>query len=125
MSTRTECRRGPARHPIPRAADRYVEFEHPRPGGRTYRFPLHDLSEAGLSFMLTEEVPMTDEGTSLEAVTVRLGNCEIHGDLLVMHVTPEMAPGSVCGALFYPTSDLDLVKMKGLVAGLEVATSEG
>ena len=120
MPTRTDCRRGPARHPIPRAADRYVSFEHPRPGGRSYRFPLHDLSEGGLSFELTEELPLADEGASLDGVTVRLGNCEFRGDLLVMHLTPDMAPGSICGALFYPASDEDLVKMKGLIAGLAV-----
>jgi hypothetical protein len=124
MSTRTDCRRGPARHPIPRSDDRYIEFDHPRPGGRSYRFPLHDISESGISFMLTEELPMADEGTSLDKVTVHVGNCVIHGDLLVMHVTPEMTPGSICGALFYPDSDNDLVKMKSLIAGLEVMIAD-
>lgn len=124
MSTRTDCRRGPDRHPLPRADDRYVEVEHPKPGGRRYSFPLHDVSISGLSFVLNEEVPFVDEGTSLDGATVRVGGCTLRGDLLVMHVTPEMAPGSVCGALFYPASDEDLIKLKSLIAGIEAVLAD-
>ena len=124
MSTRTDCRRGPDRHPLPRADDRYIEVDHPQPGGRSYRFPLHDISISGLSFVLTEEMPRIDEGSSLDGVVVHVGGCILRGDMLVMHVTPEMAPGSVCGALFYPATDEDLIKLKSLIAGIEAVLAD-
>ena len=121
MSTRTDCRRGLDRHPLPRADDRCIELEHPRPRGHRYRFPLHDVSLSGLSFELNEMLPGVEEGSSLDGVVVQVGACVLHGDLLVMHVTPEMSPGAICGALFYPATDEDLIKLKSLVAGLQAA----
>ena len=49
---------------------------------------------------------------------MRLSTCEIAGDILVIHVTDERG---ICGALFYPATDTDLLKLRSAVAALEVA----
>ena len=35
---------------------------------------------------------------------------------MIMHVTPER---SACGALLFPMTDHDLVKLKSIIAGIE------
>ena len=86
--------------------------------------PLTDISVSGLSFRLTDELPEMEGGTTLSSAVIRLGRCEIHGDLLVMHVTGVGSDETVAGALFYPAKDADLLKLKSAIAGIEAVLVE-
>jgi hypothetical protein len=118
MTTTTACRRKARRHRLS-STEASVEFDYPNPGGHPCRLPLVDVSISGLSFAGTDELFGIEAGTDLSDVTIRVGSCEMRGDLLVMHATPEGVPDAVYGALFYPASDTDLVKMKSVLAGIE------
>jgi hypothetical protein len=52
---------------------------------------------------------------------IHLGGCEIRGELVVMHLTPQTPTRTICGALFYAACDEDLIKLRSAVAGMEVA----
>ena len=86
--------------------------------GAHFSFPVLDLSPSGFSFSLDEPLPGIEVGSSIDGVTVSYGKLILQGDLMVMHVTPQH---SVCGVLFYPASDMDLIKLKCFVAGLQAA----
>ena len=117
-STTAANRRKTRRHSVSHKQDTWIEFELPRPGGRSYRFPLVDVSVSGFSFALDEDSPTLDNGAGVAGVTVQVGDCALHGDLLVLHVTPTSDTRSICGALFYPADDTELVKLKSVVAGV-------
>jgi len=121
MRTRIACRRTQRRHPVAPGADTRVEFEYPP--GREWNEPLVDISVSGISFALDEVAPHLDCGTNVPRVRIAVGSCVMNGDLLVMHVT---ATGgrAVCGALFYPATDDDLVKLKSVIAGIEAVRPE-
>jgi hypothetical protein len=122
MPISTSTRRRQRRYVVRDQRVACVEFEHPSPNGRAYRQTMVNLSASGVSFAL-DGAPELDAGTSLPRSTLRVGECIIRGDLIVMHITSE---GScpVCGALFYPASDTDLVKLKGVIAGMEAVDSD-
>jgi len=126
MSTTTKNRRRQVRHPVTPENLARVEFEYPTPYGRQFQLPLVDLSSSGISFLLDEagELAELEEGTTLAEVVVRLGECLICGELLIMHMTTGPDSRYVCGALFYPATDTDLVKLKSAVAGMEVAGTD-
>jgi hypothetical protein len=126
MSTIAKNRRRQTRHPVTTENVARVEFDHPTPNGRTYRMPLTNISASGLSFMFEEGDDLTglDEGASLPGAVIRLGDCKISGELLVMHMTAGPDSRYVCGALFYPATDTDLVKLKSVIAGMEVAGTD-
>ena len=120
MATTTRCRRATRRYSIPENGTAQVEFDHPAPHGCHYSFPVIDISVSGLSFACSEEISGLESGENLPAVTVRIGGCEMHGEILVMHMTSRSSTSRVVGALFYPAQDADLVKWKSLLAGIEV-----
>ena len=124
MATLRQSRRVVRRHAIANADQARIAFPYPGPGGRRCELPLIDISISGLSFRYRDEIPRLETGAALSQVTVRFGNCEIEGDLLVMHVT-QHAPGeTVCGALFYPAKDADLLKLKSVIAGIEAVSRD-
>ncbi len=121
MSTITTTRRRQLRYSLTgnRAC---LEFEYPSPKGRQYRLTLTDMSASGVSFSLDrEEAPLLEAGTTVSSALVRVGDCMIRGDLLIMHMTPDSETTLVCGALLYPESDSDLIKLKSVIAGMEIA----
>jgi len=77
---------------------------------------LRDVSNAGLSFSIPELPFEFEVGDTLNSVRLHVGRCEMRGDLLVMHITPE---SGVCGALFYPDTDTDIIKLRSLISGIE------
>jgi len=112
------CRRRHNRFPL-RAEDRgAVEFRFPDARGQLCRMPLRDLSSAGLSMTLVHELPGLEAGSCLEGATVFVGDRRVRGDLLAMHVTPEARPGAICGALFYPLEDRDILELRSVLATL-------
>jgi len=101
----------------------FVEFEFPTTGQRT-RLPLSDLSHSGLSFHGEEtDLPPVESGTTIPGASIRIRECIIQGDLVVMHVTPRPDARIACGALLYPATDHDLLKLKAVLAGMEAVQS--
>lgn len=121
MATQTTCRRDSQRHSLGRSLRAWVEIDDPAPTGGRLRFPLFDLSTCGFSFRCSDQLPGLEPGARYEPVKLYIGECEINGDMLVMHVTPNEESGIVSGVLFYPATDEELLKLKGVVAGIEVA----
>ena len=120
MTNRIANRRKIRRYRVDSARVANVEFCYPGPNGRSFVLPLVDLSITGFSFKLEEPLSGLENGSTIEAVVVRVGDCEIKGDLLVMHLTDEHEGEACCGAFFYPENEPELVKLKCVVAGIEV-----
>jgi len=119
MPTLKRCRRLVRRHPIPEGAAATVEFVHPGPNGPRHGRSLVDVSVSGLSFDAGPELAGIGSGTTIPGAVVRFGGCEMRGELLVMHETACTPERRTIGALFYPAQDVDLVKWKSVVAGVE------
>ena len=66
-----------------------------------------------------QEVRGPLETISTNVDGIRIGECLIRGDLVVMHLTAESEARQICGALLYPATDTDLVKLKSVIAGME------
>jgi hypothetical protein len=126
MPTTTKNRRQQRRHSIATDQAARVEFDYPMPNGKKYVVPLVNVSASGLSFGLEEHDDLAglQEGTSLPDAVIRVGDCTIRGELLTMHVTADPTSRYVCGALFYPATDTDLVMLKSVIAGMEVAGTD-
>jgi len=118
MATSTRCRRKQHRHTPLETDQAFVEVAWPQPSGIRHRLPVVDISVSGLSFSY-DDLEDIEGGTNLPEVVIWLGECEILGELLVMHVTPQPGNRKVCGALFYAASDTDLIKWRAAVAGIE------
>jgi hypothetical protein len=78
-----------------------------------------DLSVAGLSFMVEESVPALEVGTRIENAVVRIAECEMQGHLVIRHVTGQADMTTHYGAIFYPRDESDLLKLNGVLAGIE------
>jgi hypothetical protein len=125
MTTRTASRRRQRRFPLVQGRGAVVELEHPQQPGRRHTLPIVDMSSSGVSFKVElQEIPAFEIGASLPQVTLVLGGCSIQGELVVMHFTPDSNSSAVCGSLFYPMSDADLVKLKSVIAGMEAIDTD-
>ncbi len=82
---------------------------------------LREISPSGLSFVLAHVLPGIEVGRALRRVRLEVAGHTVRGDVVVMHMTPDDRPGSVCGGLFHPSRDADIVKLKQLIAELENA----
>ena len=121
MTTAQACRRKARRHPAKGSEEACVELSTPNRTGERCRLPLTDISISGLSFIIGDELPGIENGSDLSNAVIYLGACEIHGDLVVMHLTPQTDTRTICGALFYAASDEDLLKLRSAVSGMEIA----
>lgn len=119
------CRRSHDRFPLDASEPGTIEFGYPSHDDERCRMELRDLSRSGLSFYLKHELPGLEVGDSLERALIRLVGREVRGDVLVMHLTPDNSAGAVCGALFFPLEDVDILALRGLVAALESQTAVG
>ena len=126
MAAVTKSRRRQQRYKVSGSKLARVEFVHPGPNGRRYDLDVTNLSSSGVSFSFedTDELIGLEEGTSLSDVAIRIGNCMIRGEFLVMHVTGDSGSRHICGALFYPATDTDLVQFKAVIAGMEIAEGD-
>jgi hypothetical protein len=125
-TTKTDCRRSQHRFTLVDESAASVEFVFPAPTGRHYSLPLVNISVSGISFLLQpDRAPGGLEiGEDLTDATITVAGCSMSGELVVMHITEE-AGRAICGALFYPAGDADLVKLKSVVAGMEAARQGG
>jgi len=126
MSTTTKNRRGHTRYPVYQGRAAHLRFVYPTPNGKSFHAPIVNISASGVSFAVDEgqELPQLEEGVSVPGAELSVGGCAIEGELLVMHVTTDPDSRYVCGALFYPSTDTDLVKLKGVIAGMEAAGTD-
>lgn len=116
MRSKVDCRRSQRRHSVAPGADASIQLQHPP--GCPWTLRVIDISVSGISFAFEEDAPRIDSGENLSNVVIKIGSCTMEGDLLIMHVTP-VPPRTVCGALFYPATDDDLIKLKSMIAGIE------
>lgn len=122
MAKRPSCRRTHPRFPLPEGGT--VFFGFPRPQDPPCTMQLRDVSQSGLAFVLLHELPGLEVGDSLEGVRIRIGKREMRGDMLIMHFTPDDTPGSICGALFYPGEDSDILALRAILQELEAGRVE-
>lgn len=94
-------------------------FRYPAPSGRHFEARLRDISLSGLSLVLPDELPGIEPGDIVKGIEVRVARKTFHGDLLVMHLTPANEPGAICGGLFYPDGDEDLITIRLVVKALD------
>lgn len=123
MTVARRTKRSTPRFKVPTKQEATVELIWHAEGGRPCSFPLEDISISGISFLLPEDLAVPENGTELNAVELHFPHAEIAGDLLVMHSTVSDSGRVTCGSLFYPASEDDLMKLKTVVAGFEVARS--
>lgn len=123
MATSIKNRRRQSRFSVKDTTQATLRFTYPGTKGDEHRMAVVNVSASGISFKVEADqgIARLDEGMALDEVELRIGDCTMRGDLLVMHVTQSADSGYVCGALFYPASDTDLVKLKSVVAGMEIA----
>lgn len=119
MSSAVACRRKHRRLTPPETATAEVRFGYPRPGGAPCSMRLRDISASGLSFIINRDLPGFEIGRAIDGATLVLGAAHVRGDLLVMRLTPDSGAGSICGALFFPQHDEDIVALQRLVTDLE------
>ena len=119
-NTSTSCRRKVRRHRLTAESQSRIDFSHRAPSGSNLALPLLDVSSAGFSFALEGQLPDLEAGISLDGVVLHVGPCAIHGDIMIIHVNQERGVG---GALFYPATDSDLIKLRALMAGIESVAS--
>ena len=119
MSVMTSCRRKKDRHILSEDLQARIEFAFPEPGGHSCEMALRDLSSGGLSFTLAHDLPGLEVGDCLKRATLHVGDQTLEGDVLIMHITPELEPGAVCGALFYPARDIDIITLQRVVQAIE------
>jgi hypothetical protein len=119
-NTSTACRRKVRRHRLTAESRSRIDFTHPAPNGCDLALSLLDVSSAGFSFALEQHLPDLESGANVDCVVLHVGDCEIRGDIMIIHVNQERG---VCGALFYPSTDTDLIKLRALMAGIESVAS--
>ncbi len=124
MTTQVACRRRQRRYTFPENLVAVVEVAHEAFGGGRVAMPLRDISGAGVSFVLQRDMPGLEIGLSLDDVTVRLGEREIPGDLLVMHLTPDDREGAVCGGLLFPHSDEGILSLQRFLSDAARSSSD-
>jgi hypothetical protein len=111
------------RFTIPAESGAVLLFRYPTPQhGHRLEARLRDISLSGLSLTLPEELVGVQAGDIVKAIEARVAGKSFRGDLLVMHVSPANEAGAVCGGLFYPEGDEDLITIRLVVRALEAAS---
>jgi hypothetical protein len=117
-------RRLERRHPLASDAGAALYFRYPPPNGPNLEAPLRDVSLSGLSMRLPDELNGIQAGDIVKGIEARVARKTFRGDLLVMHVTPSSQVGPICGGLFYPEGDEDLITIRLVVRALEAESKE-
>jgi hypothetical protein len=117
MSEPSFCRRRQARLDVSDDERFRIEFAYPDPGGSVHSLQLRDLSLGGMSFLADDGPGGLEFGSHVEKATVRLGDRTMHGDFVVIHVTVGDRGETVCGVLFYPSTDADVTVLKDVMTG--------
>jgi len=110
------------RYAISSEAGAVLEFRYPSPNGMQLTARLRDISLSGLSMTLPEALAEVQPGDIVKGIDARVAGKTFRGDLLVMHVSPTSEAGAMCGGLFYPEGDEDLITIRLVVRALEAAS---
>jgi hypothetical protein len=121
VSTTTPCSRRDERHHLSPDLKARVEFDYP--SGKRWRLELVDLSVAGVAFALDQGHPKMECGSHLSDVFIHVGETEMSGDLVILHVTRDSDSRTVCGALFHPASEEHQIKLKEVIEGVTSPTA--
>ncbi len=122
MAATQSNRRLQHRFTIPPDAGAVLLFRFPGQHGMRLEARLRDISLSGLSMSLPEELAGVQTGDIVKAIEARVAGKTFRGDLLVMHVSAAGETGVVCGGLFYPEGDEDLITIRLVVRALEAAS---
>ena len=110
-------------HPNRRNDDRFAvdatlpsrfAFRYPDEEGSVFETTVRDVSPSGISFHVTAGLPPLEPGDLLRSVEIEVGSARFAGEVVLLHVTPCFEPGAVCGGLFYPREDADLLALRSL-----------
>lgn len=112
------------RYSLPHDTDAALSFCYPAPNGLRIEARLRDVSLSGLSIVLPEALAGIQVGEIVRGIEASVAAKSFRGDLLVMHVTPTNDAAAICGGLFYPEGDEDLITIRLVVRALE-ASSRG
>jgi hypothetical protein len=115
-------RRLQTRYALPPETEAALHFHYPSPGGPLLKAHIRDISLSGLSMVLPEELSGVQAGDIVKGIEARIARKSFRGDLLVMHVTSGRETVPVCGGLFYPEADEDLITIRLVVRALEAAS---
>lgn len=96
-----------------------LTFGHPDVGGRITSATLMRISVAGVGFLPNETDVTFAAGDTLPEARIRIGSCEIHGEISVRSVAPD---GEV-GGLFFPDDTSDETVLMSLIAGVDAGRS--
>jgi hypothetical protein len=118
MSHGHDDRRRTDRHRFEPDTAAPFRFRFPDEDGALFESEVRDISGSGLSFFVVPGLPTLEAGDLLRDVVVEVGSRPIRGEMVVLHVTPQFEPGAVCGGLFYPKSDDDLLAVRRLCVEL-------
>ena len=110
------------RYTLPAEAGATLQFCHPPPHGPQLETRLRDVSLSGISMALPAELSEVQAGDIVRGIEARVARKTFRGDLLVMHVTNAGEAGPICGGLFYPEGDEDLITIRLVVRALEAAS---
>ena len=122
MPVRVRNRREERRSRMP--SFREAEIEFTGPDGTAHKWPLIELSLSGGSFLLPEQNPGLEVGTTGEGGVIRVGESEIHVNFEIRHVTHDDGKGCGCGVQLYTMSDQDRNEIAALISRLQRPASE-
>jgi hypothetical protein len=122
MSSAFPNRRLQNRYTLPAETEATLQFCHPPPHGPRLNARVRDVSLSGLSMILPEELSAVQVGDIVKGIDVRVAQKSFRGDLLIMHVSHASGAGPVCGGLFYPEGDEDLITVRLVIRALEAAS---
>jgi len=83
--------------------------------GSCWRLDLLNISAGGVSFGLDRGLPCLASGTTVDDALVHVGDVQIAGRLVLVHVTEDFSAGTVCGAAFTPTTETDRLALSTLI----------
>ena len=109
------------RFTLPPDSAAILQFRYPAHHGTPIQTRLRDISLSGLSMSLPEELGGVQAGDIVKGIQARVDGKTFRGDLLVMHIGQRNEAGGICGGLFYPESDEDLITIRLVVRALEAA----
>jgi hypothetical protein len=115
-SSRNENRRDPRYSFKPGHAQ--AEFDDPFDPDRRWCAELLGLSPAGVSVRLDAAVRLQPD-TALPAAVLQIGECVLHGSIVVKNVVAIDDATTAIGGLFYPRTEIDAAKLMALIAGME------
>ena len=111
------------RYTLPMESGAVLSFPYPPPHGPRLETRIRDVSLSGLSIELPEQLWGIEAGDIVKGIEARVERKTFRGDLLVMHVGGTKDAPTVCGGLFYPEGDEDLITIRLIVRALDAASN--